>query len=138
MRFHANAYFNLIELVAAGGDELAVTAEARDRKETRFLLAALPLRPPLIEQQGISPPPANQVAIPDLAGGDPTPSRTYRWRSSTGRERISCGSARHFSLQVVWSLDQLHAGHPGLFWRPPGIDFTLPAGLAQHLGLAAG
>jgi hypothetical protein len=133
IRYHANAYFNLIELIAADEDDADLSRpRAEIEHETRHLVADAFERPPTISKTSADD-------FPDVVKVE------YRGLSGEGRPetiaKMPVAVARRpgadfvwqrspFLLRVVWSKVPKD---PAI--GPPRIDQTLPFWMARRLGL---
>jgi len=130
LRFHANAWFNLVELAAVDDDAELSRPRAEIESETRHLLAEAFGRSPLIQPVNLADHPELEVVeYRKRPGSDPEPvsrqpvpvperpGTDFLWQRSP------------FALEVVWDVPE----EPAM--RPPGIDLTLPYWLARRLGL---
>jgi hypothetical protein len=133
IRYHANAYFSLVELIAAdGGDTDLSRARAEIEHEARHLITGAFQRPPVVSPTSPDDfPDVEKVEFRGLSGEDrpetiakmpvdvaQRPGADFVWQRSP------------FLLRVVWPE---FSEDPAI--RPPGVDQTLPFWMARRLGL---
>ncbi len=132
LRFHAQAWFNLVELVTLQDSELS-RPRAEIERETRHLIAQMFDRPAFI--------------LPADLPNDPSIQKvTYRGLSGKGNESIAqkvvdlprrpgtdfLWQRSPFALQVIWkNINSLE--NPAM--RSPNVDIVLPYWLARKIGL---
>ena len=132
IRHHANAWFNLVELLTLGdfGDDALSRPRREIEAETRHVLAQAFERSPVIEPISLRGDAEIETVVHRKLGSDRTEEiarRPVDVRRRPGTDFLWQRSP--FALDVVWDLPE------DLRIRPPGIDLTLPFWLARRLGL---
>jgi hypothetical protein len=133
IRYHANAYFSLVELIAADGDETELSRpQAEIEHETRHLIAGMFQRPPVISQTSPGDYPGIEtVEFRGLSGEGRAETIARQPVDITRRPGADFLWQRSpFLLRVVWPVVP---EDPAI--RSPGIDQTLPFWMARRLGL---
>ena len=131
IRFHAQAWFNLVELATLRDEELSRPRSDIER-ETRQLIADMFQRPPYI--------------LPSDLAADPTIEKVvYAGLSGAGKGQISRRAVAvprrpgadflwqrsPFALNVAWK--DTKDEDPAM--RSPNVDIVLPYWVARHIGL---
>lgn len=129
LRYHAQAYFNLVELATLGDEELS-RPRPEIEEETRQLLGQAFERPLFITKSDLGDDPAvEKVVFRGLSGEEEEriaarvvdvprrPGTDFLWQRTP------------FALEVVWTVPE----DPAM--RSPNVDLVLPYWLARKLGL---
>ncbi len=133
LRYHANAYFNLVELATLGNEPEQLSRERQQiADETRHLIAQSFARSRLITDVDLSEDPTiTKVSFPGLSGNrkdrkliarlpvplDKRPRSDFMWQRSP------------FQLRNELAVE------PGYAIWPPGVDLCLTYWMARYLGL---
>lgn len=134
LRYHGNAWFNLVELAALGSHPEALSRPREEiEEEVRQQLVAWLERPAVWEP-------------PDLANDPDLDVVTYPELSGKGTERISRQAievSRRASADFLWQrspfkLRSVQAIPEEVGIQAPGVDFVLPYWLARYLGVIEG